>query len=86
MQTLHKMLNKKVYPEEMIEKRANKLSKRKKKSSSDDDHNNKFDESSSKESKKKLSLIGICRGASPVNAGHWIRTDSDCKLKCETRT
>ncbi|KAI3463126.1 hypothetical protein Pfo_019789 [Paulownia fortunei] len=77
--TLLKMFQKKVYPEEMTEKQFIK----KKSISNEDGHhigNNKFERSGSKKSKKnsiKLSWPGICRGASPVNSGHWIKTDSD---------
>ncbi|KAH6758605.1 hypothetical protein C2S51_018840 [Perilla frutescens var. frutescens] len=75
-----KMFHKKVYPEEMTEKQWLKLSKGRNKSNSHEDIHNKFDESENKRIKKKtikLSWAGICKGASPVNAGHWIKTDSD---------
>lgn len=80
MQTLVKMFHKKVYPEEMSEKQYVKLAKAKKKNSGS---NKSGDESGSKKSKKKNTTLlcwnGICRGASPENGGHWIKTDSDCK-------
>ncbi|XP_020554333.1 protein LAZY 1-like isoform X2 [Sesamum indicum] len=76
--TLVKMFHKKVYPEEMSEKQYVKLAKAKKKNSGS---NKSGDESGSKKSKKKSTTLlcwnGICRGASPENGGHWIKTDSD---------
>lgn len=78
--TIVKMFHKKVYPEEMTQKQLLKLSKGRNKNISHDDIHNKFDESENKKTKKKtikLSWAGICKGASPVNAGHWIKTDSD---------
>ncbi|KAL2246723.1 UNVERIFIED_CONTAM: Protein LAZY 1 [Sesamum indicum] len=76
--TLVKMFHKKVYPEEMSEKQYVKLAKAKKKNSGS---NKSGDESGSKKSKKKNTTLlcwnGICRGASPENGGHWIKTDSD---------
>ncbi|KAK4426041.1 protein LAZY 1 [Sesamum alatum] len=74
--SLVKMFHKKVYPEEMSEKQFIKLAKGKKKNNG----SNKTEESGSKKSKKKKTKLcwnGICRGASPVDGGHWIKTDSD---------
>ncbi|KAL3636704.1 hypothetical protein CASFOL_019003 [Castilleja foliolosa] len=84
--TLVKMFHKKVYPEEMAEKRCFKElnhNKKKKNISNQDDHHIENIKLSTKKSKKntmKIFLTGICKGASPENTGHWIKTDSECKL------
>ncbi|KAG8384989.1 hypothetical protein BUALT_Bualt04G0175500 [Buddleja alternifolia] len=92
-----KMFHKKVYPEEMTEKHIAKLKKSKKKDISYEDAyqiaghngNNKVALATSKKSKKntkELSPDGICNGVSTINGGHWIKTDSDCKLKHQSMT
>ncbi|PIN20762.1 hypothetical protein CDL12_06530 [Handroanthus impetiginosus] len=69
--SFRKMFQKKVYPEEMTEKKFAKPSKGKNKGIGNDKL------SKSKKNTMKLFWTGICKGASPVNGGHWIKTDSD---------
>ncbi|XP_073122128.1 protein LAZY 1-like isoform X2 [Henckelia pumila] len=81
-----KMFHKKVYPEEMNDKKIIKLKKGKKNSSHEDDdwigkekENRKFPKSATKMSMKKLSSDGIHKGAPTEHGehGHWIKTDSN---------
>ncbi|CAA0833816.1 Unknown protein, partial [Striga hermonthica] len=83
---LVKMFNKKVYPEEMAEKQILKVTKSSEKKNyncSKDNHptaHNNDDQSASSKSKKNnsgLFCTGLGRDSSPVNAGHWVKTDSD---------
>ncbi|CAA0823495.1 Unknown protein [Striga hermonthica] len=83
---LVKIFQKKVYPEEMTGKRFFKVTKSNKKNKynySKEDHlagHNNSDQPATNKSKKntmRLFCTGVCRGSSPVNAGHWIKTDSD---------
>lgn len=64
----------------MTEKQYMKMSKGRNKSLSHEDTHKQHETKKSKNKTIKLCLAGICKGASPVNAaGHWIKTDSDCK-------
>ncbi|GER31365.1 pre-mRNA-processing ATP-dependent RNA helicaseprp5 [Striga asiatica] len=84
---LVKMFNKKVYPEEMAEKQILKVTKSNEKKNyncSKENHligHNNDDQSASINKSKKntigLFCTGFGRGSSPVNAGHWVKTDSD---------
>lgn len=91
MQAL-KMLRRKVHPQEMTEKQFVKMQKSEKKDIphedayriGGDDENKMVGQAASNKSEKntrKLSSNGICKGASTINGGHWIKTDSDCKLQ-----
>lgn len=81
MQVLKK-LQRKVHPEEMTDKHI---------PSKDvckievDDGNKMVGPAVSKkrENTKKLSSDDTCKGSSTTIGGRWIKTDSDCKLKCE---
>ncbi|KAK6155371.1 hypothetical protein DH2020_009619 [Rehmannia glutinosa] len=87
-----KMFHRKVHPEEMTEKQFVKLQKGEKKGISHEDacqiggdnENKMVGQAGSKKSEKntrKVSPEGTYKGASTINGGHWIKTDSDCKLK-----
>ncbi|XP_075515654.1 protein LAZY 1-like [Primulina tabacum] len=72
-----KMFHKKIYPEEMNGKKFIKLQKGKK--------NNEDATKNNKMSTKKLSSDSIRKGAPTEHGwhGHWIKTDSNCKMKFE---
>ncbi|PIN19419.1 hypothetical protein CDL12_07923, partial [Handroanthus impetiginosus] len=83
-----KMFHKKVYPEKTTEKNSVKLKNGKMKDSSDQDahqiEGDKNDKMVGQATTKgsatntiKLSSNGINKCASPINRGHWIKTDSD---------
>ncbi|GER47513.1 astacin-like metalloendopeptidase [Striga asiatica] len=81
---LVKMFQKKVYPEEMTGKRFFKVTKSNKKNKYNPSkeehlagHNNSDQSAKSKKKTMRLFCTGVCTGSSPVNAGHWIKTDSD---------
>lgn len=90
-----KMFHKKVYPEEMNEKKFIKLQKGKKNNSHEDGdqigkekENRRFAKSAAKNNKmsmKKLSSDSFHKGAPTEYGGHghWIKTDLNCKMKFE---
>ncbi|GFP98998.1 hypothetical protein PHJA_002043700, partial [Phtheirospermum japonicum] len=89
-----KMFHRKVHPEEMTDKQV-KLQKSEKKDIFHENdrqirgynENKMVGHGGSKRSEKstmKLSSNGTHGDASTINEGHWIKTDSDCKLKRET--
>ncbi|CAA0813134.1 Unknown protein [Striga hermonthica] len=78
-----KIFDTKVRAKEMTDKQFGKHQKQRRKSISHEDGNKMVGQGGSKWSDKgigKLSSNGTHPGASTINRGHWIKTDSDCKL------